>query len=104
MLKSIMEFDTNTRFDGLVHRCDAVDFEHGAFLSKTAGRGKGGLPKYVLIVKEANAGAANVSALMRTGFEWDYRSFVRAWSLREAIEIANQRLAKHLAKKGQVTT
>jgi hypothetical protein len=103
MLRDIMEFDTNTRFDALVLRCHAADFEHGAHLSKTAGRGKSGLPKYVLIVKDANAGAADLRALMHFSFEWDYRSFIRAWSLQEAIEIANQRLEKYLAKKGQVT-
>lgn len=72
---------------------DAIDTETGAFLMRTNGRGKGGLPKFVLI--KPNKSVEERGGLFTT-YDWDdkNRKFIRAWTLREAIEIGNKRLER----------
>ena len=72
---------------------DAIDTETGAFLMRTNGRGKGGLPKFVLI--KPNKSVEERGGLITT-YDWDdkNRKFIRAWTLREAIEIGNKRLER----------
>jgi hypothetical protein len=72
---------------------DAIDTETGAFLMRTNGRGKGGLPKFVLI--KPNKSVEERGGLF-TPYDWDdkNRKFIRAWTLREAIEIGNKRLER----------
>jgi len=65
----------------------------GAFLMRTNGRGKGGLPRFVLI--KPNKSVEERGGLFTT-YDWDDkdRKFIRAWTLREAIEIGNKRLER----------
>jgi hypothetical protein len=80
---------------------NALDPDSGAFLFRTNGRGKGGLPTYVLI--KPNKTVAVRGGLF-TPYQWDYptgRKFIRAWTLEEAIEIGNQRLAKMMRQSAQ---
>lgn len=74
---------------------DAIDTESGATLQRTNGRGKGGLPKYVLILPNEKPATDTDWAKYRHG-SWEYsnRKFIRAWTFAEALEIANSRLAK----------
>ncbi len=77
----------------------ALDVESGAFLSRTHGRGKYGLPKYILILP--NKTPEERGGLLAR-YEWDYpkgRKFIRAWTEEEAIESANARLKKMLAAR-----
>lgn len=75
-------------------RFDAVDPDTGAFLWQTNGRGKGGLPTWILILP--NETVAERGGLFSKDYTWEYenRKRFRAWSLAEAIEIGNRRLAK----------
>ena len=75
-------------------RWDAIDTETGAFLFRTNGRGKGGLPTYILI--KPNESVAERGGWLSTKYTWESknRKFIRAWSLTEAITIGDQRLAK----------
>lgn len=89
-------------FARLFCRFDAVDPESGAYLFHTAGRGKGGLPKYILILP--NVPVAKRESLF-THATWNdgERKFIRAWSREEAIRVANGRLMKMLAKRAQTS-
>lgn len=75
----------------------AVCPETGAFLSENNGRTKYGDRRYVLILP-------NKSVEQRGGlfarYEWDHRSFLRAYTRSEAIARGNELLQK-LLKKGQ---
>lgn len=74
---------------------DAIDTESGAILFRTNGRGKGGLPKYVLIKpRERPTNVADWSQYRLGDWEGGNRKFIRAWSLDEAIRIGNQRLER----------
>jgi hypothetical protein len=77
----------------------ALDTETGAFLSQTRGRGKRGLPTYILILP-------NKTLIQRGGlfaeYDWDYpkdRKFIREWTDEAAIETANKRLRKMLKQR-----
>jgi hypothetical protein len=64
------------RFPGLC----AIDPETGALLKQTAGQGKDGLPKFVLILP--NKTPAERSGLL-ADYRWDYphgRKIIRAWT------------------------
>ena len=76
---------------------DAIDTESGAIFFRTNGRGKGGLPKYILILPNEKPAPDTVWTQYRHG-SWEYsnRKFIRAWTFQEALEIANQKLSKLL--------
>lgn len=76
-------------------RYDAIDPESGATLQRTNGRGKGGLPKYILILPNDKPAPDTDWAKYRMG-EWEdsNRKFIRAWTWQEALEQANTKLAK----------
>lgn len=77
----------------------ALDPESGAFLYQTRGRGKGGLPSYILILPNRTP---QERGGLTTRYEFDYpqgRKFIREWTEQEAIETANQKLAKMLHKQ-----
>lgn len=76
----------------------AIDIESGAQLSMSHGR-TSKAPKYILVLP-------NKSVEERGGlfanYDWDYpkdRKFLRAWTVKEAIEIANVKLAKMLEER-----
>lgn len=102
MLKLIGEIEELTpaeRLGAVIRGWVALDMESGAQLSQTHGRTKGGLPKYVLILP-------NKSVEGRGGHfeyaDWDYpggRKFIRAWTLKEASDIANQKLERMLRER-----
>lgn len=82
----------------LIRGWSAVDTENMAYLSRTAGHTRFGLPKYILILpvpKPARFGEL-LEAYKRVDF---VRSVIRAWSLDEAIYIANKRMPKLLDKR-----
>ena len=96
MLKPIDEIDLSgtERITAIIRGWVALDTDTGAFLSQTSGRGKGGLPKYILILP--NKSVAERGGLFAS-YQWDYpkgRKFIRAWTLREAVEAANIKLAR----------
>ena len=78
---------------------DAVDMENFAYLYQTSGRGKYGLPKFILVLftehpdKFEDALKAYLD-LSRVS------SVIRAWSLEDAIKIADKRLPR-LQKRAQ---
>lgn len=96
MLQPIENLITDP-FMRLFSRYDAIDTESGATLQRTNGRGKGGLPKYVLI-RPNEPPAPNTDWMKYRLGHWEDRNrkFIRAWSLVEAIAIGNERLAKML--------
>lgn len=75
----------------------AICPESGAFMARTSGNPQtGNAPKYVLILP--NKSVKERGGLL-TDYEWDYphgRKFIRAWTVDDAIEIANDKLAKML--------
>lgn len=77
-------------------RYDAIDPETGATLWQTNGRGKGGLPKYVLIKPRARPLPSTDWSQYRMPSDWEDkdRKFIRAWTVSEAIAIGNERLEK----------
>jgi hypothetical protein len=89
----LIEQVTTDPIQRLFCQWDAIDTETGAFLMRTNGRGKGGLPKFVLI--KPNKSVEERGGLF-TPYDWDdkNRKFIRAWTLREAIEIGNKRLER----------
>lgn len=95
-LRFVTEFDEQTVTALMFTNWLALDLDNGAYLFRTYGRGKGGLPTYVLIVH--GPGYADVEALSKAGFDWKYRSFIRAWGHADALELANVRLQKHLQR------
>jgi hypothetical protein len=94
-LTSISKLDPGTRQYLMLTDWLALDVENGAYLFKTHGYTKGGLGKYILIVKGKQAILDNLVH----GTGWLYRSFVRAWSDSEAVETSNQRLEKWLSRR-----
>ena len=98
MLRPISDHDTDTRFAAMFRGWQALDLDNGAYLIVSYGRSRvGSPPKWTLIVK----GKHDTLKAMTETFDFKYRSFIRAWTEQDAIEQANQRLAKYLAKKGQ---
>lgn len=81
----------------LIRGWSAVDTENMAYLSRTAGHTKFGLPKYIVILPTPKPETfQEVIEYKRLDF---VRSVIRAWSLDEAIIIANKRLPRLLAKR-----
>ena len=74
----------------------AIDLDHGARLTRSAGQGKGGLNKYVLLLD--GQPYANVHDLYAQRMSYTKRVFIRAWHDAEAVELANARLTQLLAK------
>lgn len=76
----------------------AVDTENFAFIKQTAGRGKGGLPKFYMVVPCTKP--EKLEDALKFGYNIGNQelSIIRAWTLQEAIEIANKRLPKLLKK------
>lgn len=90
--------DTDKFGVSFIRGWDAVDVENCVYLKKTAGRGKYGLPKFLLIVPDPKP--AQLTDIFQAYSYHDYvRSVIRAWSLDEAIQIANQRLPKLLKRR-----
>jgi len=77
---------------------DAVDVENCAYLKQTAGRGKYGLPKFLLIAPDPKP-VQLTDILQAYSYHDVVRSVIRAWSLDEAIEIANKRLPALLKRR-----
>lgn len=76
----------------------AIDPESGAQLSVSHGR-TSKAPKYILVLP--NRSVEERGGLFAT-YDWDYpdgRKFLRAWTTKEAIEIANVKLAKMLEER-----
>jgi hypothetical protein len=80
---------------------DAVDTDNFAYLRQTAGRGKYGLPKFILLLVTNPPEKFEQLLEAYSNFDKVY-SVIRAWSLEEAIEIANKRLPR-LQKRAQHT-
>lgn len=102
MLQPISSLPQTERIHALLARPHwvAVCQETGAYLMESHGRSKWGSgTRYFLILPKVNPGK-----LFEYG-EWDNkdRKIFKAHSLAEAIEQANERLAKMLAKRQQVT-
>jgi hypothetical protein len=74
----------------------AIDLDNGARLTRSAGQGKGGLNKYVLLV--TGKPYADIQDMYAERMTWTKRAFIRAWHDAEAVELANIRLAKMLQK------
>ena len=89
--------DVNKVGVALIRGWDAIDTENFAYLHRTAGRGKYGLPKFILVLFTNHP--ATFEELLQAYSQWESAySVIRAWSLEEAIEIANKRLPR-LQKK-----
>lgn len=86
------------RLGAIFKRWCAIDPETGAFLSASNGRTKYGDTKYILILPTKTP--AERGGLF-ADYDWTEkdRKRIRAWSLSEAIEIANKRLEKMVATR-----
>jgi hypothetical protein len=94
--------DTDVIAARLLRGWHALDVESGAFMYRTHGRGKYGLPKYVLILP--NKSPEERGGLLER-YDWDYpsgRKFIRAWTFDEALSIANERLKKMLSARDKL--
>lgn len=90
--------DTEKIGVAMIRSWDAVDVENVVYLKQTAGRGKYGLPKFLLIAPDPKP--AQFSDILQAYCYPDFvRSVIRAWSLEEAIEIANKRLPALLKRR-----
>lgn len=98
-LANLAKPDAETALALLFRSVSAVDLSNSAYLLRTAGRGKGGLGKWVLIVKARQA-EPDARTLV-SGTDWLYRSFIRGWSEAEGIEVANERLQRWLNKQAK---
>lgn len=81
----------------------AIDPESGAQLSVSHGR-TSKAPKYILILPNRSVEARGG---LFASYDWDYprgRKFLRAWTVEEAIEIANVKLAKMLEERRDQAT
>lgn len=81
----------------------AIDIESGAQLSMSHGR-TSKTPKYILVLP--NKSVEERGGLFAS-YDWDYphgRKFLRAWTVEEAIEIANVKLAKMLEERRDQAT
>jgi hypothetical protein len=101
MLQPISQLTPEQRIDALISRPNwvAVCKETGAHLSVSQGRSRyGSGRKYILILPKAPG------KLFDYG-EWDNedRKMFKAHSLTEAVETANEKLEKMLAKRATVT-
>lgn len=104
MLQPISELPQEIQLQNIIRDWTAICLETGAHLSRSQGRPKwNSAPKYILILP-------NKSIEERGGlfarYIWDYpagRKFIRAWSDTEAIEEANRKLEKMLAKRQEKT-
>lgn len=97
MLIPISQLTPEQRLDALIARPKwvAVCQETGAYLMKSDGRSKWGSgTKYFLILPQVNPG----KLFDRGGNDYDRKVF-KAHSLTEAIETANEKLEKMLAKR-----
>lgn len=87
--------DPQHKLNAMLRGWDAVDPDSGAVLQASHGRSRNA-PRYVLTLP--NRTVEQRGGLF-TDFEVDYpqgRKFVRAWTLQEAIDAANKKLAKML--------
>ena len=101
MLQSTNEFDTDTRFKFVISRpwWVAVCPDTGAILGRSSGRPKSGnATKYVLILPNETIEERG-GLFGRVNFDDKERKFLRAWSEAEAIQTANEKLEKMLAKR-----
>jgi len=76
----------------MIRGWDAIDPDSGAHLSASNGR-TSRAPKYILILPNKPVQERGLFGPS----DWDYphgRKFVRAWSLKDAIELANEKLRK----------
>lgn len=81
----------------------AIDPESGAQLSVSHGR-TSKAPKYILILPNRSVEARGG---LFASYDWDYprgRKVLRAWTVKEAIEIANVKLAKMLEERRDQAT
>ena len=79
---------------------DAVDLDNFAYLLQTNGRGKYGLPKFILSVYVEHPETFEDTLKAYADYARIY-STIRAWSLDEAIEVANRRLPRLLKRVKQ---
>jgi hypothetical protein len=78
----------------------AVDTANCGYLYQTSGRGKYGLPKFILVLVVNPPD--RFDEVMEAYTRWErITSVIRAWSLEEAIQIANTRLPR-LQKRAQL--
>lgn len=96
MLKGLSDWNDTERAALRWTYWTAFDLEHGARLMRSAGRGKGGLNKYVLLLN--GKAYADIHDLYAERLNFTRRAFIRAWHDAEALELANARLAKLLRK------
>jgi hypothetical protein len=89
--------DVNKVGVALIRGWDAIDTENFAYLRQSAGRGKYGLPKYHLLVFVNPPATFEELLQAYSNFDTVY-SAVRAWTLDEAIDVANKRLPKLLKR------
>jgi len=83
----------------MIRGWDAIDPDSGAHLSSSHGRSSRA-PKYILILPNKPVQERGLFGPS----DWDYpqgRKFVRAWSLKDAIEAANVKLAKMMSQAPQ---
>jgi hypothetical protein len=93
--------DVNKIGVSMIRGWDAVDTENFAYLHQTNGRGKYGLPKFILVLFVDHP--ENFEDTLKAYTDLPrMRSIIRVWSLEEAIEIANKRLPR-LQKRAQQT-
>ena len=81
----------------------AIDLESGAHLSMSHGN-TSKAPRYVLILPNRSVEARGG---LFASYNWDYprgRKFLRAWTVEEAIKIANVKLAKMLEERRDQAT
>lgn len=89
--------DTNKVGVSFIRGWDAVDTKNFAYLYRTSGRGKYGLPKYYLLV--VINPPETFDLFLEAYTNWDkVFSTIRAWSLNDALEIANKRLPSLLKR------
>lgn len=74
----------------------ALDETTGAMMTRTHGRGKNGLPKYVLILPKETLAQRNNDLFSSYTWENPDRKFIRAWNDTEAIKEGNIKLEKML--------
>lgn len=80
------------RAAALVYNCLAVDVQTGAYLFQSAGQWKNGLLKFILVLPhETPADRGGVFGERRNMFAVE-RAVIPAWSIDEAIDVANKRL------------
>lgn len=89
------------RLSVTLHSWRAVDPENFAYLIGTRGHGKAGIQHYVLVII-TDPPARLIELVTKNKFYERITFKIKAWSFSEALQDANKKLNKHLARK--VTT